>query len=86
MVVLKAVPSPFKATLRAHWEESLGDFAAVRLLPEVFACDRGWQTLSNIANLETKEKNQQQNKTLMLIHAPENVCCSYAQNWSLDKN
>lgn len=41
------------------------------LLPEVFACNRGWQTLSNIARLHTKKKKP--NKPLILSHAPESV-------------
>lgn len=42
------------------------------LLPEVFACNRGWQTLSNIARPHTPPKNKT-NNPLILSHAPESV-------------
>ncbi|XP_055287409.1 CDKN2AIP N-terminal-like protein isoform X1 [Moschus berezovskii] len=59
--VLKAVPSLLKATLNAHWKDSPGGFAAVCVcvFPEVFACNRGWQTLSTIASPETKKQNKE---------------------------
>uniref|UniRef100_A0A9L0T9Z8 CDKN2A interacting protein N-terminal like n=1 Tax=Equus caballus TaxID=9796 RepID=A0A9L0T9Z8_HORSE len=50
----KAVPSPLEATLRAHWKESHGDFAAVLLSRLRFSHYQRQETLSNIASPETK--------------------------------
>ena len=40
---------------RAPW----GLCSSLCVLPEVFACNRGWQTLSTIASPETKKPNEE---------------------------